>query len=75
MPNTSAKKKRYAYLKIQDFTENFDNSMELSKETDIDSTDIGTEDEEFKLEDLVVQVGDIADILNKYLMEIYQKKH
>ena len=49
--------------------------MELSYETDIDSTDIRSEDEEFKLEDLVVQVGDIADILNKYLMEIYQKKH
>ena len=41
--------------------------MELSYETDIDSTDIRSEDEEFKLEDLVVQVGDIADIFEEIL--------
>ena len=36
--------------------------MELSHETDIDS-----KDEEFKLEDLVIQVEDISDIFQEIL--------
>ena len=41
--------------------------MELSHETDIDSTDIDSKDEEFKLEDLVIQVEDISDIFQEIL--------
>ena len=41
--------------------------MELSHETEIDSTDIDSKDEEFKLEDLVIQVEDISDIFQEIL--------
>ena len=41
--------------------------MELSHETDIDSADIDSKDEEFKLEDLVIQVEDISDIFQEIL--------